>query len=192
MTRNTNQKVNPPYKGNRSSQVRADTLCEFPWTEGTGMWFHVWGNKPLVVGGDGSCWVRSRWTGCREHHRVTGTKYRTSLQSGHVLCGPHSDSPAPGLCSGGWTLWWRCRLPESLQPWGWEQLPAFDNRWVVSHTTVLPLLLFTPSFIICVTNSVPGTPSPAVEFCFPNQSSLIQEGEHRRPRNRGAAGHFSW
>ena len=144
MTRNTNQKVNPPYKGNRSSQVRADTLCEFPWTEGTGMWFQVSGNKPLVVGVDGSCWVRSRWTGCRAHHRVTGTKYRTSLQSGHVLCGPHSDSPAPGLCSGGWTLWWRRRLPESLQPWGWEQLPAIDNPGLSRMPPFCPYCFFLP------------------------------------------------
>ena len=111
-----------------------------------------------------------------------------SLQSGRVLCGPHSDSPAPGLCSGGWTLWWRCHLPESPQPWGWAQLPAFDNPWVISRTTVLPLLLFSPSFIICITNSLHGTPSPVVGFYFLNQSSLIQEGEHRRSRNRGKGG----
>ena len=140
----------------------------------------------------GTAAARSRWTGCRWHHRVTGTEDRVSLQSGHVLCGPHSDSPAPGLCCGGWTLWWRLCLPESLQPWGWEQLSACDNPWVVSRITLLPFLLFPPSFIIYVTNSLHGTPSPAVGFCFPNQSSLIQEGEHRRPQNRGAAGHFSW
>ena len=63
--------------------------------------------------------------------------------------------------------------------------------WVVSRTTVLPLLLFSPSFIICVTNSLHGTPSPAVGFCFLNQSSLIWEGEHRRPWNQGKSGGIS-
>ena len=38
--------------------------------------------------------------------------------------------------------------------------------WVVSRTTVLPLLLFSPSFIISITNSLHGIPSPVLGFCF--------------------------
>ena len=125
------------------------------------------GTNHCVVGGEGSCWVRSRWTWCRWHHRVTGTKDRVSLQSGHMLSGPPSDTRASGLWSGGWALWWRRRLPESLQIWGWEQLPAFDNWWVVSCTTILLFLVFSP-FIIYVTNFLHGTLSPVVGFSFPD------------------------
>ena len=157
-----------------------------------GCGFMYLGTKHCVEGGDGRCWVRSRWTGCRWHHRVTGTEDRVSLQSGHVLCGPHSDSPAPGLCSGGWTLWWRCLLPESLQRWKWGQLPAIANLWVVSCTTVLPFLIFPPSFITYVTNSLHGTPSPVVGFSFPDWSTLMQEGEQRGPWNLGWGQHFRW
>ena len=72
------------------------------------------------------------------------------------------------LSSGEWTLWCRCLLQESLQPWVWEQLPAFDNPWVVSRITLFPFLLFPPSFIIYVTNSLHGIPSLVVGFCFPD------------------------
>ena len=101
-----------------------------------GCGFMYLGTNHCVDGGEGRCWVRSRWTQCRRHHRVTGTEDRVSLQLGPMLCGPHSDSPAPGLCSGGWTLWWRRHLPESLQRWTWGQLPPIANLWVVSCTTV--------------------------------------------------------
>ena len=52
---------------------------------------------------------------------------------------PTLTARAPGLCSGGWTLWWRCRLPESPQPWGWEQLPAIV---LPIHPAILLLGIF--------------------------------------------------
>ena len=111
-----------------------------------GCGFMYLGTNHCVDGGEGRCWVRSRWTGCRAHHRVTGTEDRTSLQSGHVLYGPHSDSP------GSWALLWRVdplvevpspRVPSAL---GVGAASCHCKHWVVSCTTLLPFLIFPPFF----------------------------------------------
>ena len=145
------------------------------WEQTTGCW---WGRQLLSQ--------KQVAPQSHRHERQGKPKVRT-----HALWSPLWQP-------GSWALIWRVeplvevRLPEYPQPSGWEQLPAFDNSWVVSRTTILPVLLFSPSFIICIINSLHGTPSPVVGFCFPNQSSLIQKGVHRRPQNHGGGGHFIW
>ena len=61
-------------------------------------------------------------------------------------------------------LWRVDPLVEVSLPWvlpvlGWEQLPAFANRWAASSTTAFPFFFFC-SFISYVTNFLHGIPRP--------------------------------
>lgn len=79
-----------------------------------------------------------------------------STESGHLPCGPHSDSCWARSLLWIQTLWCRHFLPKSLQPWGWEQL----------LTSIILALPHSPqffpfgSFISYVTDLLHGTPSP--------------------------------
>ena len=125
------------------------------WEQTTG---YRWGRQVLSQKQVNTMQVAAQ---SHRHERQGESTVRTC-----ALWSPLWEQLGSRLRSWGWTLWWRRPLPEVLQLWGWQQLPAFDNPWVVSHTTVFPFLFFSPSFIISITNSLHGIPSPMLGFCF--------------------------